>query len=226
VDVNLSCAGCSRPGAIRPPAWAGASGHAACLTWLQRDAKPGQALQLLDRPPVIGATYSLLVRHPFRGRIGRSQWVLFEPAGPWRDGWVGHADRLPDLAVALVEPLGFMGQSNDRSGAEYQSGWLRVRVDELILANDLSRAFPADRKSPLGAALSSPWPATETTVVEHGNLSLFEREVTAEIGMWALLHRTALGNPALLAIGAWSFHEASFVAGNRPLSAAETVLFT
>lgn len=181
----------------------------------------GGALHLLDRPPVVGATYSLLVRHPFRGRIGQAQWVLFEPVGPWRDGWGGHPRRLPELGLVRIEPLGFMGQRNLRGSAEEQTGWLTARVEELVLAPDLARAFTTVRSGSLGPAFSAPWPAAECLVVEHGSLTLVERAMTPELGMWALLHRSALGSPALLALGEWGFHDASVHAGHRPLQVHE-----
>ena len=128
MDIDLSCAGCPRPSTRKPPTWAQVSGHAACLSWLSRDTVMGGEVHLLDRPPVIGATYSIIVRHPFQGRIGSSQWVLFEPATPWRDGWEGNAHRLQELGIARIELLGFMGTSSARGGAKQQSGWLRARV--------------------------------------------------------------------------------------------------
>lgn len=225
MEIDLTCAGCPRPGTLRAPGWAAASGQSACLSWLPRDASPSTGMRLLDRPPVIGATYSLLVRHPFRGRIGSTQWVLFEPAAPWRDGWAGHGDRLAELAVARIEPMGFMGATRAHGSAEQQSGWLMAKVVELMLAPDLPNAFPQTTSGGLGPALSMPWPAAETTAAELGHLVYFERALTVEIGMWALLRRSSLGPPTLLASGEWGFHEARFHAGNRRLSAAEASVF-
>ena len=54
--------------------------------------------------------------------------------------------------------------------------------------------------------------------MERGALVLYERPLTSEIGMWALLRRPNLGPPSLLAVGEWGFHEAAFRVGNRPLS--------
>ena len=225
MDIDLSCAGCPRPSTRKPPTWAQVSGHAACLSWLSRDTVMGGEVHLLDRPPVIGATYSIIVRHPFRGRIGSSQWVLFEPATPWRDGWEGNAHRLQELGIARIELLGFMGTSSARGGAKQQSGWLRARVQELVLAPDLRRAFPSRREGTLGPSLQGCWPAEETAVVERGALVLYERPLTSEIGMWALLRRPNLGPPSLLAVGEWGFHEAAFRVGNRPLSPEEAARF-
>lgn len=221
MDISLTCAGCPQPGSQSPPPWARASGFGACLSWLERDAEPGRVARLLDRPPVIGATYSLLVRHPFYGRMGAPLWVLFEPAAPWRDGWADHADRLPELGMARIEPLGFLGQSNVKGSAEDQTGWLTARVEELVLAPDLAHTFATVRGGALGTALAGPWPEAETTVVRRGSLALYERSLTAEIGMWALVHRSALGSPSLLAVGEWGFHLASVHAGHRPLTPAE-----
>ena len=218
MEIDLTCAGCPRPDHHRLPPWAGASGFSSCLSWLHRDASPQTGMRLLDSPPVIGATYSLLVRHPFSGKTGTTQWVLFEPAGPWREGWAEHAGRLPEISVARIEPLNFLGASRARGSAEKQTGWLTARVEELVLAPDLRNAFPRTIGDDLGPLFVHPWPAEEVTIVEHGSLVLYERTVTAEVGMWALVHRSALRPPVLLAAGAWGFHEAGFVAGHHGLS--------
>src|SRR5688500_6055683 len=105
MEVDLSCAGCPR---VRPqplPDWAGAAGHAGCIGWLVADTQPGGPVRLLQVPPTPGSTCSLLIRHPFKGRIGQPQWLLFEPAAPWREGWARHARRLHQLAIVKVEPL-------------------------------------------------------------------------------------------------------------------------
>ena len=224
MDVDLSCAGCPRGAAGPLPPWASARGDAGCLSWLEPDTRLGED-RLLDRPPTIGGRYSMLVRHPFRARIGFAQWALFEPAAPWREGWGRHGDRLAELALVRIEPLGFIGTHAPLGGAEQQSGWLEVRVVEVILAPDIPRSFPAVRRGALGHLLSDPWPANETTVVEKGELVFYERALTADIGAWALCRQSALTPPVVLAVGEWGFHEASFVAGHRPLSRAEARIF-
>ena len=102
---------------------------------------------------------------------------------------------------------------------------LRARVQELVLAPDLRRTFPSRREGTLGPSLQGSWPAEETAVVERGALVLYERPLTSEIGMWALLRRPNLGPPSLLAVGEWGFHEAAFRVGNRPLSPEEAARF-
>ena len=224
MEIDLTCAGCPRPDRRRRPPWAAASGLSACLSWLPRDASTQTGMRLLDRPPVIGATYSLLVRHPFSGRTGTTQWALFEPAAPWRDGWSDHAGRLPELALARIEPLNFLGASRAHGSAEQQTGWLTARVEELVLAPDLRNAFPRSAGDDLGPLFSHPWPAEEVRRVEHGSLVLYERSVSEDVGMWALVHRSALQSPVLLAAGEWGFHEAGFSAGNHALTPSQARL--
>jgi hypothetical protein len=124
-----------------------------------------------------------------------------------------------------VEPLNFLGASRAGGSAEQQSGWLTAKVEELVLAPDLCNAFPRTQSETLGPLLGHPWPPEEVTRVECGSLVLFERAVTAEVGMWALVHRSALRPPVLLAAGEWGFHEASFAAGNHWLTPRQTRLF-
>ncbi len=219
MEVDLTCPGCPA-GGVEPLPDSGVVGFAGCVRWLDEGDGPADRRPLLDHVPVIGATYLLEVRHPFRARAGADAWVLYEPAAALTLGWRSAADQLPRVAVARIRPRRFMRASSDRAPADQRRGWLVARVEELVFALDLPNRFTVSRAG-LPQALKRRWPADEVRVVEHGNLALIERRLPRGQGERALLLQSPLTLPTLLLLEEVGFHEARLQAMVLPLAGDE-----
>lgn len=220
MEIDLSCTGCM-PTAL-PPVRVGAEirGAGASVRWLEDGAGDFEARPLRQSAPVIGATHSFVVRHPFRATEGQDVWVAFTPGRPAAEGWFGHAALLPQVGIARVRPKQFMGRSSDRDPAERRRGWMVGRVEDMVFALDLPNHLPRTPDLAL-PELAHPWPEEEVHLTTRGNLVLVEQALPRGQRRRALLLQSPLALPTLLMLEEVGFHEASMRAMNRPLTGAE-----
>ena len=220
MHIDLSCTGCM-PSAL-PTERTGAEvrGAAGSIRWVDEGPEEFESRPLRQSPPVIGATYLFDVRHPFRVRNGEDIWVGFVPGRPAAEGWFDHAALLPQVGVAQVHPLRFIGRSSNRDPAERRRGWMVGRVEDMIFGLDLPNrlARTPDLELP---ELSLPWPAEEVRVTTHGNLALIEHTLPRGQRRRALVQQSPLALPTLLMLEDIGFHEDTMRAMNRPLSSEE-----
>ena len=220
MEIDLSCSGCMP--SVLPPEQDGAElrGAAGSVRWM--DEGPGQfeSRPLRQAPPVIGHTYLFDVRHPFQVDAGSDIWMTFVPGRPAAEGWFDHAALLPQIGVARVRPMRFIGRSSSRDPAERRRGWMVGRVDDMIFGLDLPNRLPPSPQVPL-PELALPWPPEEVQVTTHGNLALIEHQLPRGQRRRALVQQSPLLLPRLLLVEDVGFHEDTMRAMNRPLTSAE-----
>jgi hypothetical protein len=220
--VSLPCPTCADgvhgTWSVSPvPGWAAVAGSAG-VEWLDGSAAdlPTAESAHFPRaqlPPRRGEERAVRVRAPFRSD-GGPFWALFKPALAAINGLDEYPELLSQCAMIACTPVETLSR-------DARHAWLRVHVEDAIVAAEAADHFPPSVAGSLGYLVPELSSTTTMARAASGGLSYYAWSAEGDIGSWAVCTDGERGQ-ALVLYGEWSFHQDDVALGHRPLSPAET----
>ncbi|MEC0496826.1 hypothetical protein [Bacillus glycinifermentans] len=132
-----------------------------------------------DQAPVAGEERIIQVSHPFHLAIGETFWTLFMPARSSLNGWDSYPSEIGRSAFVQFG----LEQVIDRNE---EKAWVKINIHHAVYLKDISSILPVRDGS--GALnffhLFDP-------VSTYGDWILLDANAQSNLGVWALIHKTA-----------------------------------
>ncbi|MGR3205172.1 hypothetical protein ACSYGW_01995 [Bacillus glycinifermentans] len=167
-----------------------------------------------DQAPVAGEERIIQVSHPFHLAIGETFWTLFMPARSSLNGWDSYPSEIDRSAFVQFG----LEQVIDRNE---EKAWVKINIHHAVYLKDISSILPVRDGS---GALNFFHLFDPPNVSTYGDWILLDANAQSNLGVWALIHKTA-ERSHLAAYGEWESHSYLVYGGNLIIPEKELAAF-